>query len=282
MLYVVFLWWFSTGAIIYLDGLPRRTYRWSMLGATVLSAAALYGLAVTSNDVSVAGAYIAFTCAILIWGWVEMSFLMGLITGSRRTRCPDNVHGGRRFLYAIQAIIHHELALLIGAAAILWVTWGGANLMGLYTFLILWVMRTSTKLNVFLGVRNLNEEWLPDHLRYLESYFRKRPMNLLFPVSVTLSTVAAVWLVQMALSDQVSAHQATMATFLAILMILAILEHWFLVLPMPSQALWNWALHSRQSEPQFHPISPSIPAANDADKDAPDSGLTASPTRFRS
>ncbi|TVQ74779.1 MAG: DUF3623 family protein, partial [Chromatiaceae bacterium] len=25
ILYVVFLWWFSTGAIIYLDGLPQRT-----------------------------------------------------------------------------------------------------------------------------------------------------------------------------------------------------------------------------------------------------------------
>ncbi|EHQ52643.1 MULTISPECIES: putative photosynthetic complex assembly protein PuhE [Ectothiorhodospira] len=282
ILYVVFLWWFSTGAIIYLDGLPRHTYRWSMLGATLLGAAALYGLAITSQDVSVAGAYIAFTCAILIWGWVEMSFLMGLITGSRRTRCPDNARGWRRFLYATQAIIYHELALLISAVAILWVTWGGANQMGLYTFLILWIMRTSTKLNVFLGVRNLNEEWLPDHLRYLESYFRKRPMNLLFPLTVTASTVVAVFLVQMALSPEVSAHQAIMATFLAILMILAILEHWFLVLPLPSQALWNWALRSRQPEPCFRPIRPNIPVANDPDKESPGTGLAAGPGRLRS
>ena len=34
VLYALFVWWFSTGVIIYLDGLPVRTFRWSMLGAT--------------------------------------------------------------------------------------------------------------------------------------------------------------------------------------------------------------------------------------------------------
>ena len=29
----------------------------------------------------------------------------------------------------------------------------------------------SAKLNVFLGVPNLNEEFLPEHLRYLQSFF---------------------------------------------------------------------------------------------------------------
>ena len=33
VLYALFVWWFSTGLIIYLDGLPRSTYRWTMLGA---------------------------------------------------------------------------------------------------------------------------------------------------------------------------------------------------------------------------------------------------------
>ncbi len=28
------LWWASTGAILYLDGLDRRTFSWSMAGAT--------------------------------------------------------------------------------------------------------------------------------------------------------------------------------------------------------------------------------------------------------
>ena len=34
-------------------------------------------------------------------------------------------------------------------------------------------MRQSAKLNVFLGVRNLSEEFLPQHLHYLQSYFTR-------------------------------------------------------------------------------------------------------------
>ena len=33
-------------------------------------------------------------------------------------------------------------------------------------------MRQSAKLNLFLGVRNLGVEFLPQHLRYLQSFFR--------------------------------------------------------------------------------------------------------------
>ena len=40
-------------------------------------------------------------------------------------------------------------------------------------------------------------------------------------------------------------------TFLATLMTLAILEHWFLVLPLPSAALWSWSLHSRAATRPF-------------------------------
>ena len=46
VLYTLFLWWFSTGLIVWLDGLPRRTFRWSLTGATILAAIGLYGLAV--------------------------------------------------------------------------------------------------------------------------------------------------------------------------------------------------------------------------------------------
>ena len=38
---------------------------------------------------------------------------------------------------------------------------------------------------MFLGVPNLTEEFLPEHLHYLKSFLSRKPMNLLFPVSVT-------------------------------------------------------------------------------------------------
>jgi len=102
MLFALFVWWFSTGVIIYLDGLPRRTFKWSFLGGTLLMFAALWGLAATRNDTSVMGAYLAFTWGTLAWGWQEMSFYMGYVTGPRRTPCPDGCGGLKHFGHAIQ------------------------------------------------------------------------------------------------------------------------------------------------------------------------------------
>ena len=43
-LFALFVWWFSTGAIMYLDGLPRRTFKWSMIGASLILAISLWGV----------------------------------------------------------------------------------------------------------------------------------------------------------------------------------------------------------------------------------------------
>ncbi len=249
VLYALFLWWFSTGLILYLDGLPRRTFRWSMLAATAITALALWGLVASSDDTSIAGAYVAFTCGLAIWGWHEMSFLMGIVTGPLRTACPPGCRGWRHLGHALRAILWHELAILATMLLVVLLTWGGTNQVGTWTFLVLWVMRLSAKLNVYLGVPNLTEEFLPEHLHYLRSFIARKPMNLLFPVVVTVSTVVATHLVDLALSADEGAFDAVAFTFVSILLALAILEHWFLVLPLPDAALWNWALRSRRPEP---------------------------------
>jgi putative photosynthetic complex assembly protein 2 len=64
VLAALFAWWFATGAILYLDGLPRSTYRHSMMSASLLALLALVGLAVTSRHATPAGAYLAFVCGI--------------------------------------------------------------------------------------------------------------------------------------------------------------------------------------------------------------------------
>ncbi|MEQ9608092.1 MAG: putative photosynthetic complex assembly protein PuhE [Kiloniellaceae bacterium] len=244
-LFALFVWWFSTGVIIYLDGLPKQTFRWSMLGATLLFAGSLYGLAATSADDSVAGAYWAFTFGLTAWGWQEISFYMGYVTGPRKEVCPEGCRGWRHFLHPIQTSLWHELAIIASAAAVIAVTWNGANQVGTWTFMILWWMHQSAKLNVFLGVRNLNEEFLPEHLAFLKGFLTKRSMNLLFPVSITVSTVALTWLVQLAIAPGASAFEVAGFTFLATMMGLAVLEHWFLVVPLPSAVLWHWGLASR-------------------------------------
>ena len=246
-LYTVFVWWFATGLILHLDGLRPETFRWSMGGATAALAAACWGLSASAGDASVGGAYLAFTCALLVWGWVELSFLTGWLTGPRKAPLEPGCRGWARFLAAAGAVLWHELAILTAAALVVSLTWGGPNQVGAWTFLILWAMRLSAKLNVFLGVRNLGEAFLPDHLGYLRSFFRQRPRaNALFPFSVTGSTIACAMLFETAFSPGADAFRAVGFTLLGTLMALAVLEHWFMVLPLPFEALWSWGLRSRE------------------------------------
>lgn len=244
--YAVFIWYFTTGIILFLDGLPRLTFRWSLGAATVLLVGALYDLRLSATDISVGGAYTAFTCAILIWAWLEMSFLMGFVTGPRRHACRDHCGGFAHFLHAVEAIIYNELATLLGGAVVALATIGTPNKFGLYTFLVLWAMRISAKLNLFLGVLNTGEQFLPAHLQYLKGFFRKRRMNFLFPFSICGSTAAAVLLAQRGLAVD-DPFQVTGFSLVTSLLCLAILEHWFMVLPIPAERLWGWGFRRTEA-----------------------------------
>jgi putative photosynthetic complex assembly protein 2 len=250
-LFALFVWWFSTGAIMYLDGLPRRTFKWSILGASVLALLSLWATVATKNDLSVRGAYAAFTYGLLAWGWQEISFYMGYVTGPRSAPCPEGCRGWKHFGHAIQTSLWHELAIIASAIAITACAWGGKNQIAVWTFMVLWWMHQSAKLNVFLGVRNLNEEFLPEHLQFLRSFLTKKPMNLLFPFSITISTVILVKLVQAAIAPHATRFDKAGFCFLSVLMALAVIEHWLLVLPLPAAKLWGWSLSSRKPTKPF-------------------------------
>lgn len=245
VLYALFLWWFSTGVVIYLDNLPMRTFRWSMLAGTVGLVAGLYLIGISSTDTTARGAYLAFTGTLLVWAWVELSYYTNYVTGPRQTPCPEGSTGWRRFRLALQSNLYHELAIIFLGAIILALTWNGGSLVGLWIFVVLAWMHESARLNVFLGVRNPNEELVPAHMHFVRSFIRRRPMNLLFPLSVTLSTVVLVLLIQQAIAPGVDTHTAVGLTLVATLMALAILEHWFLVIPLPTAMLWSWGLQAR-------------------------------------
>ena len=84
VVYALFLWWFSTGIIFYLDGLPMRTFKWSMLGATAILAGSLYAIWASAGTTGTAAAYVAFSAGLLAWGWQEISLYMGYVTGTRK------------------------------------------------------------------------------------------------------------------------------------------------------------------------------------------------------
>ncbi|WPL15846.1 photosynthetic complex assembly protein [Thiorhodovibrio winogradskyi] len=240
ILYALFLWWFSTGVILFLDRLPPRTYRFSLLGATLLGGASVVVAVWVADRADTLGAYAGFTSGVLIWGWLEMTYFMNAITGPRKVACPRDCHRRQRFWLAIQTSLYHELAIVAVGLLLFAVTFGQANQMAAWTFAVLWWMRWSAKLNLFFGVPNLNEDWLPGHLRFLTSYLAKRPMNLLFPVSVTVATVVMTLLIEHALDFPPGSFTAQAAVLAASLLALAILEHWFLVLPVADAALWDW------------------------------------------
>jgi putative photosynthetic complex assembly protein 2 len=246
--YALFLWWFSTGVILYLDQRPERTYPWSLAGATLAMVAAFGVLLVMRDVATVLAVYVSFTAGVVIWGWMEMSYFMGFITGPRKAPCPDGCTLWRRFGLALSTSIYHELAIVAAGALMIWITWGSVNPVGTCTFVVLWLMRWSAKLNLFLGVPNLNEEWLPERIRFLTSYLPKRPMNLLFPVSVSVATVIMCLLVDRALALPAGGFGASALLLVATLLALAILEHWLLVLPVADGALWRWALGPSEAD----------------------------------
>ena len=247
ILFALFLWWFATGAILYLDGLPRRTFRWTMLGASLVLTASIAALVALRHDTSVSGAYLGFVAALGIWGWNEIAFLTGLITGPRRTACPPEARGWQRLSICAEMVIHHELAILLSGAAIIAVSVGAENQVGLSTFLVLWIMRLSSKLNLFLGVPNAPVSFLPAHLAYMGSAFMKRPFNLLLPVSILGGAALTGLFIDSALGDAATAFDIVEASLLATITGLAVIEHLFFVAPIPSEALWSWGKNSHDA-----------------------------------
>jgi putative photosynthetic complex assembly protein 2 len=242
VLYTVFVWWFSTGAILWLDRLPRATYRWSLLAASAVAAVAAGGLVLSLGRATPVGAITAFTCALVLWGWHELSFLTGFVTGPRRTPCPPHASGWRRFSLAAATLIHHEIALAATALVLAAISWGHPNPVGGWTFLVLLVCRLSAKLNLFFGVPHFSDSILPDHLQHLKSYLAKRAMNPLLPVSILAGGAMAAYAAWRALAVEATPFEVTGFSLIFALTALALIEHAFMILPLPDATLWTWAL----------------------------------------
>ena len=235
-------WFFSTGAILWLDQRPADTHGASLVGATILAGIAYAAVLVSADDTSVFGAYTAFLATLAIWGWHEMAFLMGFVTGPRRLACPEGVTGWRRFRFATATLIHHEIALALTAVLLILVSRGQPNPVAGMTFLLLFVMRLSTKFNIFLGVPHLADTMMPPQLDYLRSYFRKAPGNPLMPVSAIGTVVVAAWFASAALEAPAGSGAEAGFVLLFTLSALAIVEHAFMLLPLRDSALWTWAM----------------------------------------
>lgn len=233
------VWWGATGVLLLLTAQHERTYARSFAAVTVLALIGLSAIVASREQDTVEGAVIAFLAAIAIWAAVEVAFLMGFVVGPNRAPCPPAASVWRRFTGAVGALASHEAALLAAMLLLLLILHDAPNKLALQVFALLWIMRLSTKLNIFLGVANTNSELLPARIAHLKSYFGRAPINGFFPFSVTAASVITVLLAWGALTAA-NGHEAAGQALLAAFAALAVLEHWTLVLPLPSQALWPW------------------------------------------
>ena len=242
VLFALGLWWFSTGAILWLTRRSRATQGWSLAAASGVAAIAAGALAVTRDQATPAAAFTAFVAAIALWGWHELSFLTGFVTGPSTADCPPGARGWTRFRAASATLVHHEIALALTAAAVAALTLPAQNAIGGWTFLVLFVARLSSKLNLFLGAPNFSAEFFPARLRHLTTYLKTGPVTALYPVSLVGLGLAAAAAAAVALDPAAGPFRSTGYALVFALTALAVLEHAFMALPLADTALWRWAL----------------------------------------
>ncbi|MBM7068593.1 putative photosynthetic complex assembly protein PuhE [Actibacterium sp. 188UL27-1] len=241
----LFLWWFSTGLILmvikWADRLGPAALRRAVLLSLPIFAAGIVCFYLTLDQADPASVYITFVSVLAIWGWIEMAFLAGLITGPVGHDCPPQVPEWERFIRAWGTIAYHEMLLTGVFLAMVALALDAANPFGFYTFATLFLARVSAKLNLYFGVPRINTEFLPQTLAHLPSHFRQARMNVLFPFSIAALAFATVcWLERLATAPN-SASTVGYALLTA-LTALALLEHLFMVIPLPDAKLWRWLL----------------------------------------
>ncbi|MFN4114319.1 MAG: putative photosynthetic complex assembly protein PuhE [Sphingomonadaceae bacterium] len=236
------IWFLATGLIAWLDNRERSTFPLSLTLAGIAGIAGFCAVTLAMTSATIAAVYISFGGALLVWSWHELGFLTGAVTGTRREACPQGASYRERFSRAVDALSHHEIALAVTALLLVSITWNAANQVGAMTFALLYVMRLSTKLNIFHGVPNSATDILPPHLAYLKSYYGPNRFSLPLLASAALALGLALWLGTLAWASPAGSAEAVGASLLFALAALGALEHLFLTLPFRDGMLWGWAL----------------------------------------
>lgn len=241
----LFLWWFSTGIILWrvrvADNGTSRDHLNSVVFGLPLLAIGVGAAAASVHDMSVTGIYLAFLAALALWGWIELAFLSGVITGPNHLPCPPFASTFDRFWRAVGTIAWHESALIVTLIGLGALSIHAANPFAFGTFALLFVARIFAKLNLFLGVPRINVQFLPKPLAHLASHFRIARITAFFPLSVSALTVASALLLERAINVEHPSMTVGYA-LLTCLCLLALLEHWFMVLPLPDEKLWRWMI----------------------------------------
>ncbi|MEO0884021.1 MAG: putative photosynthetic complex assembly protein PuhE [Pseudomonadota bacterium] len=253
------IWWFSTGSLLWLVRQSKGIRYVTAIIITIAAAAATVAVFGLRNIDTQIGAYLGFACGIVLWAWHEAMFLFGYVSGPRKTPCPPGLKTWPRFVVSTEAVMYHEVSIAAHGILILCLSVGAANTIAAMTFFLLWGMRLSSKLVVFLGAPNVSDHLMPPHLSYLSTYFNKTQATALFPIVMAVVTAVALAFAIVGLAAPAGGFAATGYLLIATLAGLAVIEHLALVLPVPDAVLWAWAIHKntdtdavpRRSRPDY-------------------------------
>ncbi|MEX0368817.1 MAG: DUF3623 family protein, partial [Ruegeria sp.] len=146
-LIALFIWWFSTGTILmavkYADRAGDKARRATTIAALPLMAVGAYGTFWSMTQTDILGTYVAFLSALALWGWIELAFLTGIITGPNRMALPPHKAEWERFIRAWGTIAYHEMLLTATLLAFGLVLWHAPNPFAFYTFAVLFFARIS-------------------------------------------------------------------------------------------------------------------------------------------
>lgn len=245
---VVGLWVGLTAGVVVVNRRGPLAGRIALLCSLPLLLLAHHELWAVRGDATVWGGYRSFAAGMAIWAWHELAFYCGVLTGPWRAPCPPGARGLFRFGYALGTHVYHELAVLAELALMLWLLHDGVNFLAPLVFVLSWALQHSAKLNVLLGVRSLQIELFPPHLRYLGSFWARRPPSGFFLPSVSIASLLAIMLW---FAAHAHGHEAAgpRLALLAALMTLGALEHWMLVLPARRVELASLADDGGVAEP---------------------------------
>ncbi len=237
--YAIGVWWGGTLVVLLLSRLRGPARGLAIVGTSGAAIGALAVLPFLRPLDDVTGVLLGFGAAVVVWGWLELLLLQGVAVGTRRAPSAPGLKGLARFREAFDAIRHHEFALagilvLVGVLSL-----GSALPVAFVTFALLWGLRLSTKLHLFLGVPQPNGHLFPEGAAHLAAFLgpaRRSPQLGLTTCVWALATIALFSAGMMAPSSA----NAT-AWFLAgTLTGLGTLEHLTLLLPLRLESLWGW------------------------------------------
>ena len=106
------------------------------------------------------------------------------------------------------------------------------------------MLRQSAKINLFLGVPVTNDELMPQPVQFLKTFFARKPVSAFFPISVTLATAVLVIMIQRIVEVAATPFDVVGLTLVSTLFALGVVEHWFMLLPLPAITLWGWGMRS--------------------------------------